>query len=63
MIRSFYNSGCTGGFNIGYSFLIQNNYDYSLRLDNDTNVTTKFIKENLNILIKKIRRYMPKSCL
>lgn len=53
LIRSFYNSGCTGGFNIGYSFLIQNNYDYSLRLDNDTNVTTKFIKENLNILIKK----------
>lgn len=53
LIRNFYNSGCTAGFNIGYSFLIQNSYDYSLRLDNDTTVTSKFIETNLNLLIKK----------
>ena len=53
IIRNFYNSGCTAGFNIGYSFLIQNNYDYSLRLDNDSDITNKFIFENFKILIKK----------
>lgn len=52
LIRSPINTGCTGGYNIGYDFAINQNYEYVFRLDNDCIVEKNFLSHNVNFLEK-----------
>lgn len=50
LIKNKINLGCTGGFNVGYNFAIQNNYKYIARFDNDTVAS----KNHLKVLINQL---------
>ena len=50
LINSPINTGCTGGYNLGYNYAINNKYDYVFRLDNDCILSKNAITKNINFL-------------
>lgn len=57
LIRSPINTGCTGGYNIGYNYAMQNKYEFVFRLDNDCILSENSISKNINFL-KKNKDYV-----
>ena len=53
LINSPINTGCTGGYNIGYNYAMQNKYDFVFRLDNDCILSENSISKNINFFKKK----------
>ncbi len=54
LLQSDINTGCTGGYNIGYHFGLKNNYDYICRIDNDCTVNKDFLYKNISFLEKNL---------
>ena len=52
LVRSFLNTGCTGGYNIAYDFGIHFEYKYICRIDNDCVVSKNFIFKLINFMDK-----------
>ena len=52
LINSPINTGCTGGYNIGYNYAMQNKYEFVFRLDNDCILSENSISKNINFLKK-----------
>lgn len=52
LIKFPINSGCTGGYNIGYHFGKISGYDYISRIDNDCTVSEDYLKKKVSFLNK-----------
>ena len=50
LLLSDINTGCTGGYNIGYHYGLKNGYDYICRIDNDCTVEKNFLNLNIKFL-------------
>ena len=57
LIKVPINTGCTGGYNIGYHFGKISGYDYISRIDNDCTVDKDYLKKKVSFL-EKNKDYM-----
>jgi GT2 family glycosyltransferase len=55
LLKIPFNSGCTGGYNLGYYFGKKSNYKYLSRIDNDCTVDKNYLKQKVVFLDNNVQ--------